>query len=288
MKKLIFLLLVLAVLSGMVTANLGERRVYPLRPGIKYLFTNSRDPNNWWDDVNDVYTIEGLLAIIDVNLTGDLDVNDVNIVGDLDLHGTLTLHGEGRKLGHVVIGAATWKKGATAPTASYENIFPTLIFGDGNEDDAHYSTYVPYQWDNTTNMEVYVHWQHDDDAKTGKVLWKLDYIGVKEGEDPAGAGATLSQLSAGGHPQDELIETVFSTKILAANLERDDDLGLRIWRDGDDGADDLTEGAELITLHIHYVKNRLGGEAMFEYYLLLETGDFILLETGDKIILENI
>ena len=85
MKKLIFLVLVLAVLAGVAAANLGERRVYPLRPGIKYLFTGSLDPNNWWDDVNDVYILNGCLEVLDINITGDLDVNDMNIVGDLTL-----------------------------------------------------------------------------------------------------------------------------------------------------------------------------------------------------------
>lgn len=87
MKKLIPLLLIFAVLAGVSMANLGERRVYPLRPGIKYLFTGSRDPNCWWDDVNDVYILNGMLEVLDVTVTGDLDVNDVNIVGDLTLEG---------------------------------------------------------------------------------------------------------------------------------------------------------------------------------------------------------
>ena len=85
MKKLIFLVLVLAVLAGVVMANLGERRVYPLRPGIKYLFTGSRDPNNFWDDVNDVYILNGRLEVLDINITGDLDVNDVNVAGTLNV-----------------------------------------------------------------------------------------------------------------------------------------------------------------------------------------------------------
>ena len=87
MKKLVCLILVLAVLAGVAAANLGERRVYPLRPGIKYLFTGSRDPNNFWDDVNDVYILNGMLEVLDINITGDLDINDVNIAGDLTLEG---------------------------------------------------------------------------------------------------------------------------------------------------------------------------------------------------------
>ncbi len=85
MKKLVCLVLFLAVLAGVAVANLGERRVYPLRPGIKYLFTGSRDPNNFWDDVNDVYILNGLLEVLDINVTGDFDVNDMNVAGDLTL-----------------------------------------------------------------------------------------------------------------------------------------------------------------------------------------------------------
>ena len=92
MKKLIFLLLILAVLAGVGMANLGERRVYPLQPGIKYLFTNSRDPNNWWDDVNDVYILNGTFEVDDVNSSGNIliingselrfyDVGNSNYVG---------------------------------------------------------------------------------------------------------------------------------------------------------------------------------------------------------------
>ncbi len=84
MKKLTALLLIIAVLSGVALANLGQRRIYPhVEP--KYRLTASRDPNNWWDDVNDVYTLNGLLDVLDVNITGDLDVNDVNVSGDLVL-----------------------------------------------------------------------------------------------------------------------------------------------------------------------------------------------------------
>lgn len=85
MKKLVCLVLVLTVLAGIGMAKLGERRVYPLRSGIKYLFTGSRDPNNWWDDVNDVYILNGCLEVLDINITGDLDVNDINVAGDLTL-----------------------------------------------------------------------------------------------------------------------------------------------------------------------------------------------------------
>jgi len=87
MKKLIPLLLVLAILAGIGMANLGERRVYPLRPGLKYRFTPSRDPNHWWDDVNDIKTIHGELIVDDINCPGKFKAKDVNVTGDLTLPG---------------------------------------------------------------------------------------------------------------------------------------------------------------------------------------------------------
>ena len=196
--------------------------------------------------------------------------------------GAMEMHGDARVYRHMVIGAASWKIGAGAPTASFENIYPTLLFADGRDDAAHYGTWVPYRWDNTTDMTVAIHWRHDTVAKTGKVLWNLNYIGATEGEDPAGAGTLISQLSAGNHPQDEIIVTTFGTNILAANLERMDDLGLKLWRNGDDGTDLLTEGAELITMHIHFTMNQLGDP------MLTPVTDVLLLDDGaSKLLLDD-
>jgi hypothetical protein len=85
MKKIIILMLA-AILAGTATARLGERRLYEYVPS-NFLFPASRDPNNWWDDVNDVYTIVGTLQVLDVNIVNTLDVNDVNITGELVLEG---------------------------------------------------------------------------------------------------------------------------------------------------------------------------------------------------------
>lgn len=201
---------------------------------------------------------------------------------DFDTDGIMTLYGNARLTRHMAIGAGSWKIGAGAPTASFENHFPTLLFADGRDDAAHYGTWVPSRWDDTTDMTLYVHWKMDDDTKVGNVLWNLNYIGAKEGENPAGGGTLISQLSAGNHPQDEIIVTEFATKMLAANLERADDLGLKIWRNGDDGNDDLTENAELVAIHIHYTMNQFG-----EAFLGPVT-DVLLLDDGaSKLMLDD-
>ena len=207
---------------------------------------------------------------------GTTDYTEINSLG------SIVMHGNARVEKHMHIGAPSWRKGATAPTETYENIFPTISFNTGQDDQAHYTALVPFEWDDTTDMEVHLHWQQPDDTDNGNVFWKLKYIGVKEGEDPAGAGTEITQLSAGNHPQDEIIDTIFTTKILAANLERVDDLGLMLWRHGTDGSDDLGEDAELIAMHIHYTMNQLGDP------ILAPVTDVLLLDDGaSKLFLDD-
>jgi len=201
---------------------------------------------------------------------------------EFNTRGAMTMHGDARVTKHMVIGAGSWKRGATQPTETYENLFPTLSFQDTQDDVVHYATHVPYRWDDTTDMTVEIHWQHEN-VNAGKVKWHLSYIGAKEGEDPAGGGTAITQLSAGTHDPDKLIYTEFGTKMLAANLERMDDLGLMLWREGTDAGDDtLTEDAELIAVHIHYTMNQLGESG------LLPVTDVLLLDDGaSKLLLDD-
>lgn len=164
---------------------------------------------------------------------------------------------------HMDIGAASWRGGVTAPGETFAGITPVLDFDNGKDDAAHYVTWVPYRWDNTTDMTVSVHWMHDTGADTGKARWKLVYLAPSCGDDPTGAGTTISQDSAGTHPADTVICTEFTTKMLHTNMTRMDDLSLRLWRDSlsDPPAGDLAEPARFISLHIHYTQNRHGEPA---------------------------
>lgn len=164
---------------------------------------------------------------------------------------------------HLDIGAASWKPGATAPTFSFLATFVALDFAAGRDDEAHYDTWIPTRWGNATNMIAVVRWFHDTGADTGEVRWKLIYLSAGCGDDPTAAGTEIIQDSGGTHAADTIICTQFSTEIPAANLTRDDDLGLRLWRDSasDPPALDLAEDARLISLHIHYIQNRHGEPA---------------------------
>ena len=246
-------------------------------------------------DAKDGKVINVAAPTLDADATNKLYVDDVlryafgdggvTDYTDFNDFGAMTMHGDARVTKILVIGGGSWRLGATAPTVTYETIFPTISFNTGQDDEAHYATHVPYEWDDSTDMTVEVHWQMPDDTDNGNVFWKLRYIGVEEGEDPAGAGTEITQLSVGSHPQDEIIVTTFATKMLAANLERADDLGLMLWRHGTDGSDDCGEDAELIALHIHYTMNQLGEPPSLDR-MLFENGDVMLFENGDAMVYE--
>ena len=52
---------------------------------------------------------------------------------EFDENGKMTMYGDARVARHLVIGGASWKIGAGAPTASFEDIYPTLLFADGRD-----------------------------------------------------------------------------------------------------------------------------------------------------------
>lgn len=189
------------------------------------------------------------------NILGDRDAGDyVAIAPD----GQITLLGDARVERMIHITAPNWKKGATAPSDGFDGIFPTLDFATGSDDAAHYETWIPERWDNTTDMMVMLDWKHDTGAQTGKVLWKFVYLCAEPGDDPSAAGTEIVVLTAGNHAADVILRATFTTRILAANLVRMGNIGLKVWRNGNDVTDTLGEAARLINVHVHFTENRLG------------------------------
>jgi len=159
---------------------------------------------------------------------------------------------------HLLIDPARFKlPAADYPGESFEGLFYTLDFDKTTEQGAYAQDHIPYRWDTNTDIEVVVRWLHDN-ADNGKVVWGLEYRAVKTDEVIADGNVTISQASAGNHPAGKLVETIFTTKILKANLERHDQFAVRLFRDVADGADTLGEDARMVDVHFHFTENRLG------------------------------
>lgn len=161
---------------------------------------------------------------------------------------------------HMVFPGFSLKKGAVAPGESWEVLFPTLDFADGRDDEATMIIHVPFRRLAGSNIEIKLTWMHDTVAKVGKVLWKATYLSAGCGDASNAAGTTISVLTAGSHAQDTILCDSMTTGILSANLTADDDLVIKIWRDGNDATDTLTEAARLISVHVHFTMDKFGND----------------------------
>jgi len=172
--------------------------------------------------------------------------------------GELTLVGDSRVRGFMRLDPKRFKiPAANYPGETFEGIFYTLDFDDSTEESAYAEVEIPCDWDNTTDISVSVYWFHDN-ADNGAVKWGLEYRAIKCGEVVSDATTTITEVSDGNHSAGELVCTTFTTGIAAADLERGDELAIRLYRDADDDADTLGEDARVIAVQFCYTKNRLG------------------------------
>lgn len=187
-----------------------------------------------------------------------LDIGSLTDYTEVKTDGEQELHGTARVTRHHIIGAASLMKGAIEPGSGWIGLYPTLDFDNGRDDATHYVIHVPFRRDAATNMIVEIRWMHDTGADVGTVLWKCTYLSSSCGDDPTGAGTEISILTAGNHAADEVICSTMTTDIIAANLTPDDDLVLKIWRNDSAGGDTLAEAARLLSVHVHFIQNKLG------------------------------
>ena len=168
----------------------------------------------------------------------------------IDSTGELTLHGTAKVYGHTRVSAASWKPGATAPTASRLSVFPTLVFAEG--DDAHYSLLCPFRMEADSVVEVEVDFCHQTAANTGTADWELEYNNVEVGELVTGATTTIHKTS-GATAVNRLERVTLTTGIVGAVA--DDDIGmiLKYTNVGTCGVN-----VDLIQVHFHFLVDKLG------------------------------
>jgi len=83
-------------------------------------------------------------------------------------------------------------------------------------------------------------------------------LAIKDNEAVDGATASFVQAFTGAGAG--LIQrSTFTIKLLKANLEYDDLLGIRIYRDHDHAGDTLDQTVRFLALHLHFIRNKIGG-----------------------------
>lgn len=193
------------------------------------------------------------------NLTvGSFKAGDATNYTEVKTDGEINLHGTARVINHAVIHAGAFKLVGLKPAVvDNEGVFVTLDFVHTSETEAYAAQFIPFRWDSDTDVEIVIDWLCDVDATGGDVTWAIEYLARKDNEEVGAAGTTITQSFTGaGAGLNQ--RSIFTTKLLKANLQADDILGVRIYRDHDNAGDTLNETARFLALHFHFIRDKIG------------------------------
>ena len=196
---------------------------------------------------------DGDNGIIDVNVAlrlGNFETNYFQVAAD----GQVTLVGDAMVTNHVRAGASEWKRGGSAPGEAFVGSNYVLLFDSGSMEEAYFDIIAPFKMEAGSVLEVVVRWTHNV-ASTDVATWGIEWACLSEG-DTLGGTTTTDTVSSGATVQREMEHTVFSTGITSCTS--DDDVGVRLFRDGAGPEDDLAGDAEMVSVHFHYDQDKLG------------------------------
>lgn len=163
----------------------------------------------------------------------------------------------GKVTRHLRIGATSFLKKVSPPEEDLVGVFPVLKFDPDFDEQCYYSEMVPYRLAVGTDIAVEIDWCFTGGADAGTVVWGVEFINVATGETVAGSTTIITGKSAASQDPDVLITTLLVAKI-TDSVSRDC-LGLRIFRNADDGVNDtLLVDACFVELHLHFMMDKLG------------------------------
>lgn len=130
-----------------------------------------------------------------------------------------------------------------------------LTFSAAAAEEVHFAVQFPHGWQEGTNLRPHVHWAPSG-TNTGNVLWKLEYSWANINEafpNPV----TISALDAGAgvartHQIAAFDEIDGSDKTMSSMI------CCRLYRDGGDADDTLTNAAYLLEFDFHILKDSQG------------------------------
>ncbi|GAH00777.1 unnamed protein product, partial [marine sediment metagenome] len=138
-----------------------------------------------------------------------------------------------------------------------DGVHVTLDFVHTVVRDAFAKGFIPFRWDSSTDVEVGIDWECDDDATGGAVVWGIEYLAIKDNEEVGVAGTEITQAFQGAGAG-LMQRNHFNTKLDHDILEADDIIGIRIFRNTTSMDDDLGKTARFLALHLHFIRNKIG------------------------------
>jgi len=187
-------------------------------------------------------------------IIGDYPDNylDVSTDGEVNLYGTAKVI-KGRWFPFNEL-----KAPGTKPATFKEwGISGAWEFSDATDDTIVFNLQVPSDMDRTVAPSFIIGWSTNTTVTTETAVWQLEYLYTAAGEDTtAAAQETLTVNSNAIAQANGLIEVEITGMDLPSST--DACIHCRLKRLGADGADDLTDTAELHGICIKYTSNKLG------------------------------
>jgi hypothetical protein len=236
----------------------------------------------------------------DITATGNLTVGDDTgdthtLIGTTTLGGasnytrfssagTMTMIKDARVYVIQDIALSKMKKGVGDPPGDgLEDGFPTLDFSSVNDEEVFFKFSVPRRYDFSTDMELHIKFFVDTaPVAAAGVTWGLEWKPVASGETFSFASGTgtltdTCPITTGTPANDKALMSCEGFGDGADEMEFEDLILMRLYRDVSDAGDTFVGDARLAEAHVHFIQNKLG-TAIEESFLLLEDDSYFLLE----------
>jgi len=172
--------------------------------------------------------------------------------------GVLTLAGTARVYNNLRIWpAAVRLPAANFPAGGTVSVFDVLDFDDTTEESCYVDVILPYRREAGTDVTVSVYW-HSAAATAGDCIWGIEYRAIADSDAVAGATTTVEQAFTTDATAGDLNLDTFTTKILAANIDDKNMMGMRLYRKAADALDTLVGDARCLGLNLEFTSDKLG------------------------------
>jgi len=184
------------------------------------------------------------------------DVGDGTNYISIASNGTITLHGSARVKHNLRVIPEMFKLPATDyPARGTHGVFSTLDYADNKIESSYCDIILPFQREIGTDMEIELFWLSETET-TGDVVWGIEYKAITDGDTINSTTTTIEEAFTTNSIAGALTKSVFTTKMLAANIDNKNILGFRLYRNGP--ADSLSGDALMVGANFVFITNKLG------------------------------
>jgi hypothetical protein len=151
--------------------------------------------------------------------------------------------------------------GSGAPTLVHRGAFPGYRY-ELNKYGYMRSFEVPYEWDDTTDLEIKIHWYSPNSTAARYIRWQIDYVAIAENTDlvpTATTTVTTADITLpSGADAYKLMETTLV--IPYTDVDYDDVIGIIVSRVASSGTAPASpaDSPLIISLELEYIANSLG------------------------------